>query len=203
MHGGYTYNDFSHPFGFFDQRNPGYTNKPPAWNIAGAVHLSRGIMGSKPGISMSLTGPDGQQAPDWIQVAGSLRELAEKTGIDADTLEATVERYNAYAEKGDDPDWGDPDQASVLTGPDTVHRKPIVGPPYGAVQQWLYAAGNTSASVLGGVYPGGGSCIGPSVTMGYRAGRHLAGKPAREIGTAARDIGPVAAPLAGARDSRE
>jgi hypothetical protein len=32
--------------------------------------------------------------------------------------------------------------------------------------------------------------------MGYRAGRHLAGK-------AGRDIGGVAAPLAGARDSRE
>ena len=38
----------------------------------------------------------------------------------------------------------------------------------------LYAAGNTSASVLGSAYPGGGSCIGPSVTMGYRAGRHVA-----------------------------
>jgi 3-oxosteroid 1-dehydrogenase len=224
MHGGYTYNDFSHPFGFFDQRNPGYTNKPPAWNIFGARHLNRGIMGSKPGISMSLTGPDGEQAPDWIQLAGSIRELAEKTGIDPGALEATVERWNAYAEKGDDPDWGDPDQAAVLTGPDTVNRRRIVGPPYGAIQQWpgtigtngglridqdarvlgnrvpiidgLYAAGNTSASVLGAVYPGGGSCIGPSVTMGYRAGRHLAGKPARDIGT-------VAAPLAGARDRQE
>jgi len=224
MHGGYTYNDFSHPFGFFDQRNPGYTNKPPAWNIFGARHLNRGIMGSKPGIAMSLTGPDGEQAPDWIQLAGSIRELAEKTGIDPGALEATVERWNAYAEKGDDPDWGDPDQAAVLTGPDTVNRRRIVGPPYGAIQQWpgtigtngglridqdarvlgnrvpiidgLYAAGNTSASVLGAVYPGGGSCIGPSVTMGYRAGRHLAGKPARDIGT-------VAAPLAGARDRQE
>jgi 3-oxosteroid 1-dehydrogenase len=29
MHGGYTYNDFPHPFGFFDQRNPGFTNQPP------------------------------------------------------------------------------------------------------------------------------------------------------------------------------
>jgi len=209
MHGGYTYNDFPHPFGFFDQRNPGYTNKPPAWNIFGAAHLARGIMGSKPGISMSLTGPDDQEAPDWIQVAGSISELAEKTGIDADTLEATIERYNQYAEKGDDPDWGDPGQTYVLTGPDTVNRKPISGPPYGAIQQWpgtlgtngglridkdarvlgyrepiidgLYAAGNTSASVLGAVYPGGGSCIGPSVTMGYRAGKHLASKAARDI----------------------
>ena len=211
MHGGYTYNDFSAPFGFFDQRNPGYTNKPPAWNIFGAAILERGISGAKPGISMTLTGPEGQQAPDFIQLAGSVRELAGKIGVDPDALEATVEHYNQYAEKGEDPDWGDPEQTCVLTGPDTVNRKPVTGPPYGAIQQWpgtlgtngglridkdarvlgyrvpvidgLYAAGNTSASVMGSVYAGGGSCIGPSVTMGYRAGRHLAGKPSRDIGT--------------------
>jgi 3-oxosteroid 1-dehydrogenase len=210
MHGGYTYNDFSAPFGFFDQRNPGFTNKAPAWNIFGAAILEQGISGAKPGISMTLTGPDGQEAPDWVQLAGSIRELAAKIGIDPDALEATVERYNQYAEKGEDPDWGDPGQTSVLTGPDTLNRKPITGPPYGAIQQWpgtlgtngglridkdarvlgnrvpvidgLYAAGNTSASVLGSIYPGGGSCIGPSVTMGYRAGLHLAGKASRDIG---------------------
>src|SRR5450756_1285104 len=77
MHGGYTYNDFSHPFGFFDQRNPGYTNKPPAWNIFGAATLENGISGSKPGISMMLTGPEGEQTPDFIKLAGSIRELDE------------------------------------------------------------------------------------------------------------------------------
>ena len=210
MHGGYTYNDFSAPFGFFDQRNPGFTNKAPAWNIFGAAILEQGISGAKPGISMTLTGPDGQEAPDWVQLAGSIRDLAVKIGVDPDALEATVERYNQYAEKGEDPDWGDPGQTSVLTGPDTLNRKPITGPPFGAIQQWpgtlgtngglridkdarvlgnrvpiidgLYAAGNTSASVLGSIYPGGGSCIGPSVTMGYRAGLHLAGKASRDIG---------------------
>jgi succinate dehydrogenase/fumarate reductase flavoprotein subunit len=210
MHGGYTYNDFPHPFGFFDQRNPGYTNKPPAWVIFGARHLEKGIMGVKPGIELSLQGPDGQAAPDWMALADSVRSLAEQIGIDPDALEATVDRYNHYAEKGEDPDWGDPGQIRVLTGPDTVNLKPVAGPPYGAIQQWpgtlgthggcridadgrvlghrvpvidgLYAAGNTSASVLGGSYPGGGGCIGPSVTMGYRAGRHLAAAPGRDIG---------------------
>ena len=47
----------------------------------------------------------------------------------------------------------------------------------------LYAAGNTAASVLGAIYGGGGSCIGPSVTFGYIAGRHLADKAPRDIGT--------------------
>ncbi len=145
-----------------------------------------------------------------MALADSVRELAGKTGIDPDALEQTVERYNHFAEKGEDPDWGDPGQARVLTGPDTVNLKPIAGPPYGAIQQWpgtlgthggcridadgrvlgnrvpvidgLYAVGNTSASVLGCTYPGGGGCIGPSVTMGYRAGRHLAGAQGRGIG---------------------
>ena len=211
MHGGYTYNDFPHPFGFYDQRYPGFANKPPAWNLFGASHFHQGVMGAKPGIEMSLAGPDGQDAPDWVAVAGSIRELAEKIGVDADALEETVARYNSFAAKGEDPDWGDPAQTHVLTGPETVDVRPVVGPPFGAIQQWpgtigtnggcridadarvlgnrvpiidgLYAAGNTSAAVLGATYPGGGTCIGASVTMGYRAGRHVAGRAARDIGS--------------------
>jgi hypothetical protein len=136
MHGGYTYNDFPHPFGFFDQRNPGFTNKPPAWVIFGSGHLEKGVMGVKPGIALDLHGPEGQRAPDWVAVADSVRELAAKTGIDPDALTQTVERYNHFAQKGEDPDWGDPRQTHVLTGPDTVSLKPIAGPPYGAIQQW-------------------------------------------------------------------
>lgn len=40
----------------------------------------------------------------------------------------------------------------------------------------LYAAGNTTASVMGHTYPGPGSTIAPAVIFGYRAGRHLAGR---------------------------
>jgi 3-oxosteroid 1-dehydrogenase len=38
----------------------------------------------------------------------------------------------------------------------------------------LYAAGNTTASVMGRTYPGPGSTIGPAVVFGYRAVRHAA-----------------------------
>jgi 3-oxosteroid 1-dehydrogenase len=39
----------------------------------------------------------------------------------------------------------------------------------------LYACGVSTASVMGGVYPGAGASIGPSLTFGYVAAKHAAG----------------------------
>jgi succinate dehydrogenase/fumarate reductase flavoprotein subunit len=214
MHGGYTYNDFSHPFGFFDQRNPGYTNKAPGWCVFGQEHLDRGVMGSKLTTDADghpkIVGPKGQPAPPWLVVADSVRLLAKKMNVDPDSLEETITRYNQFAEKGEDPDWSDPEQIHVVFGLENVNLKPIAGPPYGAIQQWpgtlgtngglrididarvlgnqtpiidgLYAAGNTSAAVLGGSYPGAGACVGSSMVTGYWAGKHLGDKTPRDIG---------------------
>ena len=44
----------------------------------------------------------------------------------------------------------------------------------------LYAVGNTSASIMGHTYPGGGVTIGPSMVFGARAAMHIAGKPLPE-----------------------
>jgi succinate dehydrogenase/fumarate reductase flavoprotein subunit len=210
MHGGYTYNDFSHPFNFFDQRDPGYPNRGPAWCIFGAARWEKkgGVMGGTV-VDGEIQGPNGETAPEWLVTAPTIRELAEKIGVDPDALEATVARYNEYAEKGEDPDFGDASQVRSATGPDTTSLQPVLGPYYGAIQQWpgtlgtnggpkidadarvlgsstpvidgLYAAGNTAAAVLGATYPGGGTCVGSSVVMGYRAGQHLAAKASRNI----------------------
>jgi len=56
----------------------------------------------------------------------------------------------------------------------------------------LYAAGNDAASVMGGNYPGGGITLGPALTFGYIAGRHLAGN--RGPAPAGPDIGPPIVP---------
>jgi len=52
----------------------------------------------------------------------------------------------------------------------------------------LYACGADMASVMGGRYPSGGITLGPAMTFGYIAGRHLAG--------AADEAVPAAPPLA-------
>jgi succinate dehydrogenase/fumarate reductase flavoprotein subunit len=51
----------------------------------------------------------------------------------------------------------------------------------------LYAAGGDMASIMGGHYPAGGINIGPALTFGYIAARHIAGITAyeQEIGHAA------------------
>jgi 3-oxosteroid 1-dehydrogenase len=45
----------------------------------------------------------------------------------------------------------------------------------GSVIEGLYACGVSTASVMGGVYPGAGASIGPSMAWGYLSARHAAG----------------------------
>jgi glycine/D-amino acid oxidase-like deaminating enzyme len=46
----------------------------------------------------------------------------------------------------------------------------------GATVDGLYAVGNDALSVMGGTYPAGGITIGPAMTFGWIAARHMAGR---------------------------
>jgi 3-oxosteroid 1-dehydrogenase len=73
----------------------------PCWLVADARHRRLYPWGLAPPM---------RTPKEWIETgfmkkARSLRELAEQCGIDADEFVKTVERFNEYATRGEDPDF--------------------------------------------------------------------------------------------------
>jgi 3-oxosteroid 1-dehydrogenase len=153
--------------------------------------------------------PGSDIVPSYMMKAGTLKELDEMAGIDADGIVATVARFNGMVRGGHDDDfnrgdttydnfymWGDPSfeapyrtlgvidqgpyyavkmEAGALGtcgGPKTNENAQVVDW-HGNPIQGLYAAGNAMAAVLGEAYGGAGGTLGPGLTFGYIAGRHL------------------------------
>lgn len=73
----------------------------------------------------------GQDWPDGLGVvADTIDELAVKAGIDRQGLVETVARFNAHAEKGEDPDFGRGKQpwSAWMTGDKNQKPNPNLGP---------------------------------------------------------------------------
>lgn len=67
-----------------------------------------------------------------------------------------------------------PGSFGTFAGLDTDSRGRALNHDGGPIEG-LYVAGNDQANVMGGHYPAGGINLGPALTFGYIAGRHLAG----------------------------
>ena len=96
VHEGATYNDMPKAFYQYDPVALEWPNEPPVWMI-----FDQQLKDSQ----MIITMMPGEETPDWVDRAESIRELAERIGVDPDGLEATVKRWNENAAKGIDPDF--------------------------------------------------------------------------------------------------
>jgi succinate dehydrogenase/fumarate reductase flavoprotein subunit len=133
----------------------------------------------------------------------SLAGLADQIDVPAANLEETVRRFNEFAGRDDDEDFGRGRESfdRAFTG-GASPLVPIDTPPYRAAAfglsdlgtkgglrtdvdarvleadgnpiPGLYAAGNTMAAVSGTTYPGGGNPIGASLLFSHRAALHMA-----------------------------
>lgn len=93
---GATYMDLPKSFYTYDQNSQSLPNESNVWLIFDQQLKDRAII---------VTMAPGESAPDWVPQAESIRELAEKIDVDADQLEATVERFNKHAVNHEDPDF--------------------------------------------------------------------------------------------------
>jgi succinate dehydrogenase/fumarate reductase flavoprotein subunit len=149
--------------------------------------------------------------------ASSIDTLADRIGVEKSALSTTIERYNAHARAGLDPEFGRGTTIYQRHLGDPGHSpNPCVAPieqaPFYALRIYpadlgtaiglrtdcharvlrkddsviagLYACGNDMGSIMNGNYPGPGITLGPALTFGYIAGRHLAGRDAQEGGRA-------------------
>nr|WP_139026136.1 FAD-binding protein [Gordonia neofelifaecis] len=142
-----------------------------------------------------------REAGLW-HTADTIEELAEKIGVPADALAATVARFNEQVPTGVDPDFGRGDEAydrafsagepplfAVDQGPfhaavfglsDLGTKGGLKTNTAGNVLRTdgstitgLYAAGNTMAAPSGLAYPGGGNPIGTSMLFSHLAVRDI------------------------------
>lgn len=171
----------------------------PAWLVFDQRYRNRYIFaGLQPGQRF----PSRWLENDNIVKADTIEELAERIGVPAESLTATVTRFNGFAAAGKDEDFGRGNSHyDRYYGDPTVKPNPCLaeisqGPFYAAkmvpgdlgtkgglvtdtagrvlreddsVIEGLYAAGNSSAPVMGHTYAGPGATIGPAITFAYLA----------------------------------
>ncbi|GAA1794299.1 FAD-binding protein [Nocardioides hankookensis] len=157
--------------------------------------------GRLPAIAM----PEGDPAEHlavgtWVQ-ADTISDLAERIGVPADALSATVERFNGFCASGVDEDFGrgQDEYDSFFTGgasPTPCDQAPFYAARFvlsdlgtkgglvtdtagrvlredGSTIPGLYASSNSAASVFGPRYPGPGAPLGSAMVFASLAVRDM------------------------------
>ncbi len=167
---------------YWDGRKKEYTNFPPY------VIMDQNARDKYP----FLTYTPGRPIPEELAIqADSLRELAEKAGIDPDGLETEVARFNEFCKDGDDKDFGRGQYpwANFITGDlrqkPNPNMGPIEKPPFYCVRYSMASVGicaaglktNTNAQVMHlrghaikGLYAAGNSSALLDTGAGYQSG---------------------------------
>jgi hypothetical protein len=137
--------------------------------------------------------PPGAEPPDWLPRGKTLDELAERLGVDAAGLAATVERFNGFVNAGADADFqrgrmpwsrqaaGDLTQKNPNLG--SVSEPPFFGLPMLPIQGNSVGLVTTSMGQvvhlrghpIPGLYACGEVAAWRHVGVGYQAGLSLAG----------------------------
>lgn len=185
---------FVYELALFDSKKLVYPRIPSYWIfdhkriIAGSLPSRRGPRGAYELYKWSDDNSDELQR-GWIKRGNTLKELALKLGIEAETLIQTVNNYNLCCKTKLDPEFG--------REPDTL--VPLSTPPYYAVELWpggvntqggprrnskaevlradgspiprLYSTGELG-SIYGMLYPGGGGNLAECFAFGRIAGEN-------------------------------
>ncbi|MEP7221111.1 MAG: hypothetical protein ABI673_00440 [Novosphingobium sp.] len=128
----------------------------PSWIILSQRYADDYPVGGKR-IGKGKTPPEFVSS-GYLKQADTIEALAAQINVVPAALKATVQRWNGFVDKGADEDFGR----------GTRDYDKWLGDP-------LYACGVSTSSIMGGVYPGAGASVGPSMTFGYIAAKHAAG----------------------------
>ncbi|HKD66277.1 MAG TPA: FAD-dependent oxidoreductase [Candidatus Binataceae bacterium] len=133
---GTTYQDYPKSLLAYDPVAVEFPNESPVWMLFDQHTKDSQVL---------LNMMPGQAAPDWVARASSIRGLAEVIGVPPETLIETMERFNANAARGVDPDFhrGTVYWENFLAGGPSAaaNLAPINQPPFYALPIYLGALG--------------------------------------------------------------
>ena len=143
-----------------------------------------------PGLTYVQPGWEAEMEAGLLKQADTIGELAEIIGVDPEALEATIEEWNAAAEAGEVPEFGERDFVEPIVQPPfyaaevrTTISDPICGVVINAHAQVmdvdgnviprLYAAGSLTGGWIGEMYPGSGSFLCNAFNFGRVAAENV------------------------------